>query len=354
MFRPDFDTVRSVTRRCLWLGAGLLAMPSTRSNAWTAPAGCPTYADALDGIERLLGRSLSSAVAPGFSADVRIAPHGDGYQAHVLLRPVGSERVLDAAECRLAVAAAIVVVTVAIDPAVRLPSGDLNVPDTPSPTPPPLPEPARPDPANTNELETTVPGEQPTALDPPLTSPRTTRSTEPESSTTALDVELVAGVLASAGTLPLVGLGASVGGALRSQPWQVELSLEYSFPREQPLPASASFGGDLDRLAGALSVAYRIHEVDSWIFDGFVSAHIGLVRGRGFGVSRPGEGSDFWLASGLGGRAAYRLGSLLSIGLVLEGLVSLLRPVFALEGLGLVHESSLFEGRTTLEVRLHF
>ncbi|HEY6728966.1 MAG TPA: hypothetical protein VI197_33380, partial [Polyangiaceae bacterium] len=102
--------------------------------AWDAPAGCPSQAAVLQGVERIVGRPLDQVAAPWTSARGAVMRQQEGWLLQVIV--VGAdgtrnERLLVAASCAEAAEAASVVLATSLTAAQPEPSvADAPAPDS--------------------------------------------------------------------------------------------------------------------------------------------------------------------------------------------------------------------------------
>jgi hypothetical protein len=78
-----------------------------------------------------------------------------------------------------------------------------------------------------------------------------------------------------------------------------------------------------------------------------VGPEIDALRGRGFGVSAPGEGTKIWVAGAAAAQGAFSLGGPLHLFVSIAGVVPATREHFSLQGVGEVHQPSPLAARAS-------
>jgi len=292
------------------------AQPSAFS--WDAPEGCPSAADVLRDVERLLGRH-----AP-FRAAGRVKPAGDRW---VLTLSVGSgegarEREVEGESCQEVAVAAATIIALTVDPTVEA-------------------APAQQSPPRRRTSPKPAPSKAPAAA-----SARPVA--KPEASAFPLGV-VVGGfgaVDARALPEPAPGVGLDAGVVLGSL--RLDLSPSY-FPRQRatlgPARADISLAALALRVCGAHHAA-RLHARICAIGEG------GWLSARSSRIDVPATGEGRWWATGLGLRAGWQFAPGLALTVGGDVLVPLVRDEFVIDGRGVIHRPSELTGRGMLGLEL--
>lgn len=280
---------------------------------YVAPATCPARAELVEEIERILARPWSAL--PG---DVGIAVQLEQLQGRFVLTVVlaeGERRLSDVA-CRPLLLAAALIVALAIDPdtAVRTATTPVITP----PIPPSIaPEIDVPPSREAPLLELGPPYDtHPSATGPPL-------------------IGIGAGVVLDVGLLPEPSFGVGIEGIVRLDAFDLRLRATYLAPST----AQRLDGIGAEVSAFAIDVhgcARPIAEPALGICGGL---HAGALMGAATGpVTRPeaGQTPGAWVAVGAGLWLPWSPWDALDIELSVEGLLSLLRPRFDIDGVGAV------------------
>lgn len=277
---------------------------------YVAPATCPTRAELVEEIERILARPWSAL--PG---DVGIAvqlEQVDGSFVLTIVLAEGERRLSDGA-CRPLVLAAALIVALAIDP-------DTAVRTATTPPIPPSIAPAIVPSAPSREAprrELGAPYDtRPAATGPPL-------------------LGIGAGVVLDVGLLPEPSFGAAIEGIVRLDSFDLRLRATYLAP---------STAQRLDGIGAEVSAfAVDVHGCVRPIADPALGicggVHAGALMGIATGpVTRPesGQTPGAWVAVGAGLWLPWSPWDALDIELSIEGLLSLLRPRFDIDGVGTV------------------
>jgi hypothetical protein len=330
----------------LWgvlLGVAVLVVssPSRAAELWiAAPSACPVGDELSFRTERALGKPLESA-AP-VRCSVHIARDGAEFVARLEVEVLGSaepsrSRSLSAPSCDK------LTETLALAVSLAIPSGPIAS------------GPAEPEP---------VPGAERSAIDaaaPALaddtrashdleradgadaTPARTTLASRPRFGVSAA-------LVADAGTLPGVGMGAALGATLGISAFELRAYGTYLAPRSVSIERpSASAGAEIGlRAASLLACAPGVARASELELGACAGAELGWLQGRGtlVGVSRSGGSS--WSAARVDAEARWRLGNGFGVGLLLSALVPWARDEFAIEGVGGVFRSGSVVSRATL------
>lgn len=285
---------------------------------WHAPASCPDRDAAIATIDALL-QGHTPADGETFTADVTIEADGDRFRARVALGE--GERTLEAATCREAADAALLIVAMAVDPRIGAP------PEEPPPEEPTLPEPTPAEP-------TRVP--EPAVAPDARTSAPTSGNTEAIASTsrsTRRRTPLHALLRASAG----VGFGGppkasgvvAIGVALAGPRFRVELDGDLWTPKRS---------NDPNRERGIQVIGWTIgvrgcgsplaRKLEIPICAGL---RTGALRGKGTGAVEPSPKSTRWILASAGFGIWGWIRPRFALALDVEALVSLGSPVFKLD-----------------------
>jgi len=349
------------------LAAGAVLAAATQTLAddhpitlhWRAPTGCPEQAAVRRRVDELIaGASLGRPLV----ADVAVTGGDDRYHVDMRLTDEAGrgERRLDASTCEeLAEATALIVAlayapeTVAAnrahaeegggssDDGRDASAGDQGGGPTENilPLPPVMPAPPVP----------------PAAPSPRFTGPARMPPPPPRVASTRFTIAPLIGVELGALPDPATLLGGEV--ALRLDPFEIRARGTYALPVRETLPTRDA-GGDFDRwtVGPAICLApWRTRRATEGAFGGLrlgtcLGLELGSMRGRGFGVRNPDEGSALWLAPDAEGHLGLTLFRWLELDLALAAVIPLRRPEFVLEQVGIVHRASAITGRTTAGV----
>lgn len=325
---------------------------------WDAPAGCPNEAEVRAAMEAY------SAAEPGSGvrAEASVAAEGDEFELALRVEdgPRTETRSLRSRDCGALARAAALVIAVARDPlgvARRISETETAEPET------------EPRPATQ-----TTPASQPMA--PPIAAPAADASASPaapdrsrrtskspaddrrrERARPPLRIALRPELQLGGGLLP-GAIGAAVAGTVavigRARPWRAELGGAYWFPRTATVDDDPSAGGRL-WLALASGSGCGVPSVGRLEFPLCAGADLGAVGGEGFG-SRVNErrSSDLW--AGAHGSAGLSWAPIDALALVaqVEGVISLRRPGFRLDGVGGVHRVGPGGARGAIGLEVRF
>ena len=333
----------------------LLLGPTSSAVEWNAPAACPDAGAVTETVERYVRRPLLAEGEPiEASGVVTGPPEGPFTLALRLGAPDGTteERTLSDRDCAVLADAAALMIAVALDPEVVLPTPES--PATDEAPPPQKPEP-RPE---------SKPAPQPRKQPPPTPKPAAARPDclpgptllkRPAAERNRLRPTCGA-VGAMFGLLigPLPSLAPGVGGYLAAL-WprlRLELGASHWFEQSARGDADEAIGADLRLTVADLGACYRLGFRRAGF--GFCGrGTIGVMRGIGVGIVNPREDRLFWSTLGLGVRAGWspvrRLG--------MFARATVWAPIrttrFSVGGVGVVHEPSLigFSALAGAEVR---
>lgn len=315
---------------------------------WTAPDECPTSADVLAEVERLLGaRTTGDPHVIDVVANVKKKKDGTFV---VRLEIPGSDgprsRQVSASSCAALGRATALILAMIVDPEAALsapaPDGD------PGKT---IVDPGPPAPISTH----------PFVFTGPLRLPHIRSLDErdgfaltflPVSNVSRFSVKLH--FLGDLGSLPgpSGGIGAGFGayvGQLR-----IETGFDYLLKKTFNYSTLSNAGAVVYFLGGhaVLGYALRLHSIVEVIPR--VRLDAGRFSGTSFGVTGPGEGMAFALGLGAGAAVAVRVAPSFRLSLGLDGIFWVRRPSFIVEGLGVAHEPTVPVGRLALGAEVQF
>ena len=151
------------------------------------------------------------------------------------------------------------------------------------------------------------------------------------------------------GPLPGVNPGAMLALGLGRPPWRVELGAAGQLGQAARHPEVASVAVEADALWAGLRGCW-LSQVGSVVLPVCLGAEFGTARGRGVGLADARVAHSPWGAAsgGVGWRAP--LGQTLFLWLEGGGVLTLIRPRFAAENLGLLYEAPLGAARAWVGV----
>jgi hypothetical protein len=328
----------------LWgvlLGIAVLvaSSPSRAAELWiAAPSACPIGDELSFRSERALGQPLESAAA--VRCTVHIGRDGAEYAARLEVQVLGSPqpsrtRSLRASSCdnlteTLALAISLAIASNTAEPE-AVPAADESALDAAAS--------AFAGDTGTSDAVERVHGADAT----PSMPARTTESSRYRFGASAA-------VVADAGTLPGVGMGAALGATLGIAAFELRVYGTYLAPRSVYVERSGgSAGAEIDlRAVSLLACAPHLARASELEFGACAGAELGWLQGTGtvVGVSRS-DGSS-WSAARIDSEARWRLGHGFGVDLLLSALVPWARDEFAIEGVGRVFRSGSVVGRATL------
>jgi hypothetical protein len=298
--------------------------------SWSAPAdgSCPDQAYALGEIHRHVG-SPPTDRAP-IRASVVIRTRGGSYEV-VLQTEQGDvvgERIFRDASCGAVADAAIVVLAWMIDPTAM--SRESRDAPAAAPAPAPAPEPPR----------------DVRVAPPPRRRAHVWRAS--------------LGSSGDVGTLPAAAVGAEARIEAAMLPLRLAAYGSYwpsSSTTATVLSDGRSAGGTFSLGAVGVQVCY-----DAPLADGpegpdlslCTGPELDVMKGRGFGVSNPAEGTKAWVAATIETRASVPIGGPLRLSLAVAGVLPARREHFSLQGVGDVHQPAAVAGRAGLDLELVF
>jgi hypothetical protein len=163
-----------------------------------------------------------------------------------------------------------------------------------------------------------------------------------------------AGLVADAGTLPGLGMGAALGVSLGVDALELRLLGTYLPPRDaQIAPAAtsgaASPGAEIELLAGSLlGCAPRLLRASNLALGVCAGGELGRLSGRGTGVTVARSGTSLWASARADAEARWTLAQSLSLDVGLSALVPWERDEFSIGGVGRVFRTSAVVGRATV------
>lgn len=320
---------------------------------WTAPDECPTSADVLVEVERLLGaRTTGDPHVIDVVANVKKKKDGTFL---VRLEIPGSDgprsRQVSASSCAALGRATALILAMIVDPEAALsapaPDGDAvkNIVD-----------PGPPAAISTQPFVFTGPLRLPyiRSLDERDGFALTFLPTTNVPTTTVSRFSVTLHLLGDLGSLPgpSGGIGAGFGayvGQLR-----IETGFDYFLKKTFNYSTLSNAGAVVYFLGGhaVLGYALRLHSIVEVI--PHVRLDAGRFSGTSFGVTGPGEGMAFALGLGAGAAVAVRVAPSFRLSLGLDGIFWVRRPSFIVEGLGVAHEPTLPVGRLALGAEVRF
>jgi hypothetical protein len=323
--------------------------PSRAAELWIAtPSACPIGDELSFRTERALGKPLETAAA--VRCTVQIVRDGAEFVARLEVQMLGSAqpsraRSLSAPSCEK------LTETLALAVSLAIASGTAEPEPAPAADEPAADEPAADEPAAdaatsafAGDTGVSDDGERAHAADTAPAAPaRTTRAGGHR-------FGAAAALVADAGTLPGVGMGAALGATLGIAAFELRVYGTYLAPRSVYIERSGgSAGAEIDlRAASLLACASHLARASELEFGACAGAELGWLQGTGtvVGVSRSGGSS--WSAARVDTEARWRLGRGFGVGLLLSALIPWARDEFAIEGVGRVFQTGIVVGRATL------
>ena len=275
---------------------------------WAAPAGCPDVEQARALVERLAPRAETKLVA-----DARIDAAVGGFVGTVTLpaEPSPTIRRLQAQDCTVLARAMAVVIAVSLDPIAVVEA------DRVSPVVPVAP--------NKEASELGSAPKRGLGGDRASVEPRTVRH------------ELEGGLRIGAGVggllLPAAGVGVSLAPFLGTARIHLRAIARYWAPQTVAFDPRRDAAGELQLVTGGVRVCPQL-EWDRVRIPLCAGADAGAMLGRGTGrdLATPRSARGPWVGAVLEPGVTIGVTSRVSLWLALEGVVSLYRPKFAVEG----------------------
>lgn len=362
--------------RALALGLALAAgVASGRTRAqpaapepeisWSAPDGCPTRADVLERMRRMLGGKVSRLDSPATAVVLPDPPSG----FRLTISVGGSSRTVLAPTCAELADTAGLILALAADPSVRgaPPPPDSTSPAVPSSSPTPAAGPSAPPPSDATPpaVPATVAPAAPlvTASLPPASGPplgpngpvtpwpappgpdSAAPIVPPNAARAVARLHLSGG--ADAGTFAGPSPFVRAGGSLPLGPLRVGLAAVLAYGGWIGSAATADKGGTFWLAGGALGTCYvgapsRLASIGAGLCAG---VEVGALVAQGGGVAQPGAGVAPWVTPSATALVRWAFASRWAVQLDVSLLVPIVRPRFEVEGLGLIHEPSPIAGR---------
>ena len=288
---------------------------------WSAPKGCPSRAEVLARMTRLLGKPPGTAGEPALSVrgEVSELPSQprERFRVRLLSRTAEgpSERTVDGVSCERVTDAAVLILAMAID--AEAVAARLN-----APPPPELPSRREPAPA-------------------------------PEPAARPLALWARAGALADAGALPRINPGFALGiGVSVSRVWFEAEGRKWLAQRIEA-PDRPGAGGRFERQAVLLRTCFEF-KAGSFSGGPCAGTTVGWMSGQGYGISDPEDGGSAWAEAFAGGALRQRMSELFALRVDLDAVTPLVNPRFSIGGVGSVHRAPFVFGRGALALELHF
>jgi hypothetical protein len=293
---------------------------------WTAPVGCPEHAEARALVERLVPSSKAS-----LRAEARIEAVAGGFAGMLELRPADRSdgvRRLRADDCTVLARAMAVVIAVSLDPvAVAESERATAVPD-------PAPMRERPDAERMEPRRAQTPSDaenpadadtRSSAADRPLAEPRPTRG--------GLEGGLRIGGGVGGLLLPAAGVGLVLAPFIGTARIHVRAVAQYWPPQRVAFAPPRDVSGELQLFTGGVRVCPQL-AWDRVSLPLCAGVDGGAMLGRGTGRDLPTKHTARgpWAGAVLEPGLTVGVTSRMSLWLALEGVVSLYRPSFAVEG----------------------
>lgn len=335
-------TFRAITSRAFLALAALaalaLASPARAAELLiAAPSACVIGDELSFRAERALGQPLDSA------ADVRCTVHitrdGAAYAARLEVQAIASPepsrlRSFSAPSCEMLTETLALAVSLAISsgtPEPEPPAPVVGAAGGAVPAAPALREPA----ADTGEA-----GEASTVL--------------PAGGALGWRFGGSAALVADAGTLPGLGMGAALGVSLGIHAVDLRLLGTYLPPRDAQVASAAASGAgtpgaEIELAAGSLLACVpRLLQASNLALGACAGAELGWLAGRGTGVTVARSGQSLWTAARADAEARWTLAQGLGLDFRLSALVPWERDEFSIDGVGRVFRSNAVVGRATL------
>lgn len=291
--------------------------PEPLALRWKAPAGCPTEAHARDLVERVV-----SSPATGVRVVAAIDAAPGGFEGVLELETAADHhtRRLHADDCMVLARAMAVVIAARLDP---LALAHAPAVATPRREPPRQPEtaplPARP--AGSPSIPPRPPDiPRGDGAPPPLPPPRL-----------ELGARLGAGV--SGRLLPVPGVGLSLGVFANASRAHLRATAQYWAPQAVRLDAQRDARGELQLATAGLRACPTLGSPSVRVLlCAGVDAGAMLGRGEGRDLVASRSAREPWVGAALEPGVEVRVTSRVALWAALEGVISLYRPRFAIEG----------------------
>jgi hypothetical protein len=303
---------------------------------WSAPPECPSSAEVLAEMERLLGGPQPLHSGEGWTARAVVTHEGAWSVSIQTSSPSGAHRrALHAQTCRGLADATALILALAINPERVAVAAPASAEESSSPAAPPT----------LATATVATPSAGPTTSDLPARKSRHT-------------VQYFVGVpvSVSAGILPSVdyGVGFALSGRVDSILLEVSVH-DWLRPVVATIPGSNA-GGTFGLVSGTLYIC-NAFSLGAFEIGPCAQVDVGRIEATGFGVTNSGAGSELWLAAGAGVLSVARLDAsgTWTIPLHLDVLVPLERPRdFVIQNAGVVFHPPPIAGRAAIELRYRF
>lgn len=305
---------------------------------WTAPAGCPTAETAEDLVARLVPATEARLRA---DATIEAVPGGFAGTLELQAPPSGIVRRLRADDCMVLARAMAVVIAVSLDPVAVAESERASAIPEPEPVEGSV-EPARAQPSPADDAMSETERAQPStaeAMPRDEREPMRSRDSvvDPRGEPRRRPGRLEGGARIGAGVggllLPAPGVGLVLAPFIGTARVHVRAVVQYWAPQEVALAPPRDARGELQLVTGGLRACPML----AW---GRVRLPLcagidaGAMIGEGKGRDLPSKQSAVgpWVGAVLEPGVTVGVTSRVSLWLALEGVVSLYRPIFAIEG----------------------
>jgi hypothetical protein len=304
--------------------------------SWNAPEGCPDGASVEAETTRLLRGFVPTGDAPLQARATVDHPAEKVWRLRLQTGTDGAERVVQAATCRELADAAAFILAAAVDPNSGDDAAETSKKGATDKTPPAPPaEPLPP-------IPQVDPHEVP-PKEPPPRAPRPYAASE-------TPFAVFAAVWIDDGLLPVGAVAPAAGFEYRPQRLVVlDASLGY-FPHAH---ASTEGNADFSLGAGDVRVGYVIGpgRLEATVISGL---ELDWLHGAGDGGLAAGTGGTAFLSALIGWRLRFELVPEWAVRLEVDGVIPIERPLFILDPATIVHEPSVFGGRTSFGVERRF
>lgn len=305
--------------------------------AWDAPSeDCPSEAEVVTELERLLGGPVAEQGDRRLSAIARVRREADGawdLRLWTVTNTATRQRSMTGADCEVLAEAAALLAAMAIDPSVLEHAGASDAAveqaeqaqdiEEPEPEPKPEPEPQPPIDEPEPEPEPQVEPEP----QPPIA--------EPNRRSLMVGVRVHAGI--SYGDLPRVGPILRAALALTWARARLELEGHYGFARAAELDDGSARGAELSAAFGIVRGCGLLrHRASRLEFPLCGGLEAGAVLGVGVGLDEVRRDSIPWLAINLAPGLVWAPIRNLAIGVTVEPWVALMRRRFEIDNAGVI------------------
>lgn len=296
---------------------------------WSAPAECPQAAAAEGRVARLAGAAQTSQ-AGELVAAVTIAKLAENRWS-ATLKLGASARVLEGESCEGVADAAIVILAMAVDPQ--------SAPEPAPPEPEPAEVVAEPEPVPPTPVAAAPAPRAPARVAEPAVAPVSAPPADPAPWGASLRG------FGEWGMLPAPSLGAVVAVHAAWSTHLVELSALGLLPRDAAVEGGTQ-GGEFSWFGFQL-MGCQLLARPAFVCGGFEG---GRLSGDGFGAREERTGHAFWAAPGVEALFAPALSSTLSLEISAGIFIALLKPAFAIDGVGVVHQPGPVSARMELGI----